>query len=306
MKNTKIDWCDASFNPISGCYHICKYCYARKIAERFRLRDSEKELYELDVPVLRRGKDGNPVKSAYPYGFTPTFFRYRLDELKDWKKPMNIFVGSMADMWGDWVPDDWKIEVLKTLAKNPQHNYLFLTKNPFGYSIWATKDNPTFDDVGCYTSNMWLGVTYTGTERYQPEKYNPLYKYAQLSINTNFLYLHRMSETITPTKGAHKFISIEPLLCDICEVEDERDGGKLLENFLLPRGYKSYFEWVIIGAETGCRRGKVIPKREWLEKLVDICKRANVPLFMKESLANVWGEPLIQEFPKELKKEVDE
>ena len=113
-----------------------------------------------------------------------------------------------------------------------------------------------------------------------------------------------MSENLTPTKGAHKFISIEPLLCDICEVEDERDGGKLLSNFLL-KDY-NYFEWIIVGAETGCRRGKVIPKREWLEKLVDLCKRTNVPLFMKDSLANVWGEPLIQEFPKELKKDGDE
>ena len=108
-----------------------------------------------------------------------------------------------------------------------------------------------------------------------------------------------MSGTILPTK-AHKFISIEPLWCDICEVEDEREGGKLLENFLLPRGYKSFFEWIIVGAETGRRKDKVIPKREWIEKLVDLCNKAEIPIFMKSSLADIWGEPLIQEFPKEL------
>ena len=34
-QNTKIDWCDATWNPVTGCYHRCEYCYARRIAERF-------------------------------------------------------------------------------------------------------------------------------------------------------------------------------------------------------------------------------------------------------------------------------
>lgn len=84
-------------------------------------------------------------------------------------------------------------------------------------------------------------------------------------------------------------------------MEDEREGGKLLEHFLLPEGYKSVFEWIIIGAETGNRKGKVIPKRVWIEKLVDLCRKADIPIFMKASLAEIWNEPLIQEFPKELK-----
>lgn len=35
MKKTKIDWCDSSWNPVTGCLHECKYCYARSIANRF-------------------------------------------------------------------------------------------------------------------------------------------------------------------------------------------------------------------------------------------------------------------------------
>lgn len=147
---------------------------------------------------------------------------------------------------------------------------------------------------------MWLGVTYTGKERLDGH-------YQEWEVGngftgwSNFWYLWRMSDTILPT-NTHKFISIEPLSCDICEVEDEREGGKLLEHFLLPRGYKSFFEWVIVGAETGRRKNKIVPKREWIEKLLELCRKAEIPIFMKSSLAEIWSEPLIQEFPKELQK----
>ena len=60
-------------------------------------------------------------------------------------------------------------------------------------------------------------------------------------------------------------------------------------------------EWVIIGAETGRQKDKVIPKREWIEDILNECRKADIPVFMKSSLVDIWGEPLMQEFPKELK-----
>lgn len=59
--------------------------------------------------------------------------------------------------------------------------------------------------------------------------------------------------------------------------------------------------WVIIGAETGNRKGKIIPKREWIENIVNQCRDSNIPVFMKSSLAKIWGEELIQEYPVEMK-----
>lgn len=56
-------------------------------------------------------------------------------------------------------------------------------------------------------------------------------------------------------------------------------------------------KWVIIGAETGNRKDKVIPKREWIEAIVKECRYWKTPVFMKSSLREIWGEPLIQEFP---------
>lgn len=296
MDKTKIDWCDSTWNPVTGCLHGCEYCYARGIANRFGFHASEPDINErvlLEIPV------SGEKKIPYPFDFQPTFHKYRLNEYMG-KKGRNIFVCSMADLFGKWVPDDWKIEVLEACRKAPQHNYLFLTKDPIGCSIWPTNKYPSIRESEIYTENIWLGVTYTGRERLEGN-YDEHDIGDYLSIWTNFWYLWRMSGTILPTK-AHKFISIEPLFCDICDIEDERNGGKLLENFLLPKGYKSYFEWIIVGAETGRRKDKVVPEREWIEKLVDLCRKADIPIFMKSSLADIWREPLIQEFPEGLRK----
>lgn len=58
---------------------------------------------------------------------------------------------------------------------------------------------------------------------------------------------------------------------------------------------------MIIGAETGHRKNRVVPKREWIEDIVNECQKFGIPVFMKYSLADIWGEPLVQEFPVELK-----
>jgi len=58
-------------------------------------------------------------------------------------------------------------------------------------------------------------------------------------------------------------------------------------------------QWVIIGAETGRRKSKIVPKREWVSDIVNICRAARVPVFLKSNIADIWGEPLIQELPWE-------
>lgn len=83
-------------------------------------------------------------------------------------------------------------------------------------------------------------------------------------------------------KDTNTFVSVEPLL------EPVRP---------------SLQDWIIVGAETGRRKGRVIPEREWIEQIVEDCREWDIPLFMKSSLADIWGEPLIQEFPAQLKRE---
>lgn len=167
MNRSKQGFCDHTWNPVTGCLHGCEYCYARKMTSRFsgdiRLNkmakgdyqtilsaDGSCELYILDKPMLN--ETGNPL--VYPFGFEPTFHRYRFDILDKLKMGNNIFVGAMADVFGKWVPDEWIAEVIQECIKRPQHNYLFLTKNPDRYITYG---------VPTQSTNMWYGTTITGS-----------------------------------------------------------------------------------------------------------------------------------------------
>lgn len=253
MEKTKIDWCDSTWNPVTGCFHGCEYCYARRIAERFG-GNTLPVKHILDKPFIGNGK-----ALPYPFGFAPTLYKYRLGEYEN-KKGRTIFVCSMADLFGSWVPDDWIEEVFAACEKAPQHNYLFLTKTPDRYI--------TLDMCGKlpHRKNMWYGMSVTNAE--QAEVANVI--------------LGDM------TSEAGAFLSIEPVLEDVAErLEDT------ISNFT---------DWVIVGAETGKRKDKVIPKRAWIERLLTECQKYNIPIFMKSSLAGIWGEPLIQEFPQILRR----
>jgi protein gp37 len=101
---------------------------------------------------------------------------------------------------------------------------------------------------------------------------------ASITSLENRAYDNASSMVLVPY--GQRFLSIEPLLGSVGAVV---------------RSYPT--NWVIIGAETGNRKEKVIPKREWVQDIVDQCRVSNVPVFLKSSLADIWGEPLIQEFP---------
>ena len=279
-RKTLIDWADASWNPVTGCYHDCKYCYARRIAERFNGHVDAKAASLLLTPPIHGGgmeKTENlmqfsleldkPIRNTdtyeymriagisagkilpYPFGFTPTFHKYRLDEPARWTKPRTIFVCSMADLFGNWVNDEWITEVFDACRKAPQHRYLFLTKNPKRYDELKNKGIITGKE-----ENFWLGSTMTGPA-------NPFY-----------------------SSGFDKtFISIEPIL----------------RPFSYAGNAPFAVSWVIVGAETGNRKDKVVPKKEWILEIAEKCRALDTPIFMKESLRGIMGEDFVQEFPWE-------
>lgn len=268
-RNTKIDWCDSSWNPVTGCYHDCPYCYARGIANRFggaTLYDISNDGKLIEKALPKNGKRihvlGKPVKKGtmhpngeqtvttapYPYRFEPTLHRYKLDEPQKWKQPRNIFVCSMADLFGDWVPLKWIHEVFEACRKAPQHRYLFLTKAPERYiSLARLWKLPTED-------NFWFGSS-TPT------------------LETPYFYADKFNT----------FVSIEPLLEPFHYI-----GAAKPEE--LPK-------WIIIGAETGNRKGKIIPKKEWVDEITRYAQGNGIPVFMKESLRAIMGEDFRQEFP---------
>ena len=41
MNKSGIEWCDHTWNPITGCRHYCSYCYATKMAPLLRKYEAE-------------------------------------------------------------------------------------------------------------------------------------------------------------------------------------------------------------------------------------------------------------------------
>lgn len=216
MKSTKIDWCDCTINPVVGCTNNCSYCYARKLNERFHFIENWNE---------------------------PQFFPERLKQL-NCKTPKTVFMDSMSDV-GWWKPE-WGREVFKAMKANPQHKYIFLTKEqtyPSGFhEIWSLRD---FYGL----KNIFIGRSIDRNGQYNcAEHFN--------------------------------FISIEPILepIDLSSIR-----------------YSLYTKQVIIGAETGNRNGKVVPKKEWIEDIVKACDNSKVRVFMKESLRPIMGKDFRQD-----------
>src|SRR5262249_18624682 len=105
----KIEWTDATWNPVRGCVKIspgCKHCYAETFAERFR------------------GVPGHP----YEAGFDPRLVPAKLADPLRWGSPKMIFVNSMSDLFQVDVPDAYVLEVANVMAAANWHTYQVLTK----------------------------------------------------------------------------------------------------------------------------------------------------------------------------------
>jgi protein gp37 len=130
--NDNVEWALWTWNPVTGCDHGCDYCYARDIAERFYddLPDGKRF-----APVFRPSRLWAPRKMK-----VPSAAAHNIGE-------KNVFTGSMTDLFGKWVPQDWIDAVFQEVVRAAEWNFLFLTKFP---QRLAEQDWP---------SNAWVGTT---------------------------------------------------------------------------------------------------------------------------------------------------
>ncbi len=107
--NSKIEWTDATWNPVRGCKKIspgCAHCYAETFAERFR------------------GVPGHPYEQGFDLKLVPE----KLTDPLRWQTSKMIFVNSMSDLFHDEVPDDYIVTVVKVMEVANWHTYQVLTK----------------------------------------------------------------------------------------------------------------------------------------------------------------------------------
>jgi len=80
--------------------------------------------------------------------FKPEYHSDRILAPRRVKKPSKIFVCSMADLFGEWVPNEWIDNILSVVRECPQHTFQFLTKNP-----------KRLIDFSPWPKNCWVGAT---------------------------------------------------------------------------------------------------------------------------------------------------
>jgi protein gp37 len=249
-----IEWTDATWNPVRGCKKVspgCKYCYAETFAERFR------------------GVPDHP----YEQGFDPRLVPDALDAPLHWRKPRTIFVNSMSDLFGDFVPDDYIAAVFGVMAASPRHTFQVLTKRAERLPAWFDWIVPNECDV------LWEHavdrIATTGTSELSAsillEKYPANSAWAWplpnvwlgVSVEDCKYGLPRI-EHLRRTPAAVRFLSIEPLLEDLGALD------------------LSGIHWVIVGGESGPGARRMHP--DWVRSIRGQCVAAGVPFFFKQ-----WG-----------------
>jgi protein gp37 len=254
VNKTKIEWTDYVWNPVRGCLHNCPYCYGKRIDRRFG--------------------DGS---------FTPTFHPERLQEPLKVKKPSRIFVGSMADLFGNWGWFDGETEIhpgdiidaILNIAKQcPQHTFIFLTKNPKGMQ--------GFD----FPDNCWCGTSAENQEKYNERKPE------LLKVNCRTLFI-----SYEPALGPIDFGQLSDF--SGCQIHcPDTKATCRLHSWECKEAHDNYkkISWLIIGAQTG--PGAVKPHHTWISGAISQARNANIPVFVKD---NVNWFSKIQEWPEGVK-----
>jgi protein gp37 len=133
---SKIEWTEATWNPVRGCQKIspgCKHCYAETFAERFR----------------------NVAGHPYEHGFDPRLVPEKLVEPLRWRNPKTVFVNSMSDLFQDAVPDDYIEAVARTMLEANWHTYQVLTKRADRLQRFLT----TKLKKAASAAHIWWGVS---------------------------------------------------------------------------------------------------------------------------------------------------
>ena len=251
-ENSKIEWCDHTWNPWIGCTKVsdgCKNCYAER---------------DMDI---RRGRakwgPGNPrSRTSEAYWRKPHTWNRKAEAAGRRDK---VFCASLADVFDSEVPAEWRWDLYELIMATPYLDWLLLTKRPenahemisqVAGAYWKAKGWGDIE-IGPWPDNVWLGVSVED----------------QKTADERIPIVQRIPAAV-------RFLSMEPLLGST----DLRTGiyydttrKKWLGTAL------DLIHWVIVGGESGPGARPMHP--DWARSLRDQCQAASVPFFFKQ-----WGE----------------
>ena len=134
--SSKIEWTEATWNPITGCTKCsagCEHCYAATLAKRLKAMGNVR----------------------YKNGFEVTVHRDLFTRPLEWKKPKMIFVNSMSDIFHEKISDEDILQLFEIMNKAHWHTFQVLTKRPDRLVDLSSQIN--------WTPNIWMGVTVENT-----------------------------------------------------------------------------------------------------------------------------------------------
>lgn len=244
--NSKIEWTDATWNPVTGCTKVspgCDHCYAERVTERFKGPGS------FATVALHPDRLGLPLS---------------------WRKPRKVFVNSMSDLFHDDVPDEYITKVFAVMAACPEHTFQVLTKRHgrmrslLSRGTWGTAGfaDDVEEAMAEFTHasldrwplpNVWLGVSVENQH------------WANIRI-----------PALLDTPASIRFLSCEPLLGPVeLTAKCNAWGRTWLDRIGAPG-----IDWVIVGGESG--PGARLMQRDWVRSLRDECNAAGVAFHFKQ------------------------
>jgi len=244
-QKTKIEWTEATWNPVSGCTKVsvgCDNCYAETMANRLKAMGTK----------------------GYENGFEVTTHLLRLYEPQKRKKPTIYFVCSMGDLFHSAVSFEFIDAVFQIMSICPQHTFQILTKRPERMQQFLKK-------YPYKLPNVWLGVTAENQE--QADKRIPILLDTLAALR--FVSIEPMHEKINlqwiKSSARGEKLIIDALKGEVSHVTNDNGQYKTQSNKL---------DWVIVGGETGT--GARPLRYEWVKDIQGQCKAAKVPFFFKK------------------------
>ena len=245
-ENTKIEWAHHTFNPWYGCQKVgpgCDHCYAEAWSKR-------SGLVQWGPGVERRRSSAanwqKPLKwnaEAERLGI-----RYR------------VFCASLADVFDNEIPTEWRMDLFLLIAKTPHLDWLLVTKRIGNVNAMSTGDGLMFDMIA---QRVWLGATICN----QVEADRDIPKLLQIPAKIHWL-------SMEPLLGA---IDIERYL--LSSFDKAAHNAQMLGTEC--RADK--LDWIVVGGESGSKARPMHPN--WTRSLRDQCAEAGVPFMFKQ-----WGE----------------
>ncbi len=266
MNRTKVEWVKNpdgsqgySWNPITGCLNGCAYCYARKLANgRLRARFVAND----NLP----SNDEPDHKQHLADPFYPRFWPDRLKELEKAKPRTykNRKTGTAhqrkTNPKGIFVCNMCELFGEWVPTQWQREIFRVIRANPQHRFYFLSKRSRNMPEWSPFPDNCWIGATVCDKQTV----FDVWWYYFGGAI-----------------KAKLKFLSFEPLLEDVMEIP-------LVASFI-PKA-----DWVIIGSQT---KPFNPPKIEWVQKIVACADNAGVPVFLKDNLKSLLGDPLRQELP---------